>query len=588
MHYVPESAREFLPQDAGHPPPEAETPSFHYQSAPIYLLTVVVGLLLLADVVLGLLGDPAWTQYRTLFGFRLALIAAVLGGARILYQTLDGLFEGRIGADLALAIACLAAILLGEYTTAALVVFIALCGESIEGFTVDRAQNAIRRIFNLCPATAHVLRDGDEVDVPVDELTVGDTIIVRPGERIPADGRVVAGTSAVDQSALTGESLPIDKGPGDEVFTGTLNQFGSLTFVAERVGSQTTLAQVIRLVAEATQRKAPLERTADRLARLFLPIVLTVAFLTVLGWRIQTGQWQSGFLPALSVLVVACPCPLILATPSAVMAAMAWLARSGVVVKGSIALERLAHVDMFVFDKTGTLTRGELSLGRIDVLGDVIDADELLRVVAIAERQSEHMLARLVVREAESRGMVLPAPEEFTAKPGAGVEATVRSSALGPWADRFWSKPDGSAAGRQPHEVLLKIVVGNRRLLESDGIPIPGEVNDRLEEFDRDGQSVLLVAVEGTLLGVIGVKDTPREEARDVLSELRRAGIEDIAVLSGDRQAVVSSVAGTLGLGEVHGELLPIDKARWIENRTKEGRRVAMVGDGVNDAPALA
>ncbi|HID22830.1 MAG TPA: cation-translocating P-type ATPase, partial [Planctomycetaceae bacterium] len=586
MHYVPESAREFLPEDAGHPASDEETTSFHYQSAPIYLLTAVVGLFLLADVVLGLLADPAWAPYRTVLGFRLALIAAVLGGARILYQTLEGLLEGRIGADLALAIACVAAILLGEYTTAALVVFIALCGESIEGFTVDRAQNAIRRIFNLCPATAHVVRDGEEVDVPVEELVVGDTIVVRPGERIPADGRVIAGRSAVDQSALTGESVPVDKEPGDEVFTGTLNQFGSLTFVAEKVGSQTTLAQVIRLVAEATQRKAPLERTADRLARLFLPVVLAVALLTVLGWRIKTGQWEPGFLPALSVLVVACPCPLILATPSAVMAAMAWLARNGVVVKGSIALERLAHVDLFVFDKTGTLTRGELSLGRIEVFGP-IDADELLRVAAIAERQSEHMLARLVVKEAESRGAVLPAPDEFTARPGAGVEARVRSSALGPWADRLWPSSDIPTADRQPHEVQLRVIVGSRRLLESEHVAIPDSIADRLEQFDRDGQSVLLVAVEGQLLGAIGVKDAPREEARDVLNELRQLGIDEIAVLSGDRQAVVSSVARALGLAEVHGELLPIDKAHWIESRTQKGRCVAMVGDGVNDAPAM-
>ena len=225
--------------------------------------------LLAADVLLGAIGDPAWAAYREPFGCRLALLAAVLGGARIFYSTLDLLLDGRIGADLALTIAALAAIVLGEHVTAALVVFIALCGESVEGFTVDRAQRAIRRIFNLRPSTAHVVRDGRELDIPVDEIEIGDTVVVRPGERIPVDGRVMTGMSAVDQSALTGESLPVDKSPGDEAFTGTLNQFGSLTIVAEKVGGETTLAKVVRLVAEATERKAPLERTADRLARCF-------------------------------------------------------------------------------------------------------------------------------------------------------------------------------------------------------------------------------------------------------------------------------------------------------------------------------
>jgi Cu+-exporting ATPase len=339
MHYAPESPREFLPEAGSNSGSRVE--NFHYRSAPIYLLTAVVGALLLADVVLGIVWSlppsergttfvlsPAdwWSQLlvkQTLFGFRLALLAAVLGGARILYQTLDGLLSGRVGADLALTIACLAAIVLGQSETAALVVFIALCGESIEGYTVDRAQRAIRRIFQLCPRTARVLVGDDEQEVPIEQVIVGDSVIVRPGERIPVDGTVAAGQSAVDQSALTGESLPADKAIGDSVFAGTLNQFGALRITATRVGQQTTLAQIVEMVGQATACKASLERTADRLARWFLPVVLGVAALTLIGWRIATGSWSAGYLPALSVLVVACPCPLILATPSAVMAAMA-------------------------------------------------------------------------------------------------------------------------------------------------------------------------------------------------------------------------------------------------------------------------
>ncbi len=315
MHYVPESARAFL-ESGGTQSDDAEAVSFHYVSAPLYLLTAIVGALLAADFLIDISDNPAWEAYQILFGFRLALLAAVVGGARILYQTLEGLFEGRIGADLALTIACLAAIVLGEFSVAALVVFIALCGESIEGYTNSKARQAMLSIFNLRPKTAHLLRDGQELDVELDAVVVGETVIVRPGERIPVDGRVIAGTSAVDQSSLTGESLPIDKTPGDEVFTGTLNQFGSLSVEVEKTGDETTFGQVVRMVAEATERKAPIERTADRLARYFLPVVLGAALLTLIGWRITAGDWRAGLMPALGVLVVACPCPLILATPA--------------------------------------------------------------------------------------------------------------------------------------------------------------------------------------------------------------------------------------------------------------------------------
>ena len=285
MHYVPESAREFLQDDTsstGTVP--SEEVGFHYRSAPIYLLTAIVGLLLGGDLLAGSIaaaGVTDWAQYQVLFGFRLALLAAVLGGSRILFQSLEGLFAGRIGADLALTIACLAAILLREPVTAALVVFVALCGESIEGYTVDRAQRAIRGIFQLCPRIAHRLVGEAETDVPVEELAVGDQVVVRPGERIPVDGRVHSGTSSVDQSALTGESLPIDKVAGDSVYSGTLNQFGALVINTERIGDQSTLGQVIALVTEATQQKAPLERTADRLARLFLPAVLGLSLIHI-------------------------------------------------------------------------------------------------------------------------------------------------------------------------------------------------------------------------------------------------------------------------------------------------------------------
>jgi Cu+-exporting ATPase len=581
MHYVPDSARDFLPDDAA-PRSGAGLPgaSFHYQSAPVYFLTLVVGALLAADLLIGLFGDPAWAFYRAPFGYRLALLAAVLGGGRILYQTLDGLFEGRVGAELALSIAALAAILLGEHMTAALVVFIALCGESVEGYTLDRAQSAIRRIFDLCPNMAHVARGGREVDVPVDQLREGETVTIRPGERVPVDGVVLAGISTVDQSALTGESLPVDKQQGSEVFTGTLNQFGSLSVVAKKVGAETTLAKVVELVAQATQQKTPLERTADRLARVFLPFVLGAALLTLLAWWLIMGDWRDAVRPALAVLVVACPCPLILATPTAVIAAMAWLARHGVVVKGSAALESLAAIDTIAFDKTGTLTRGELSLTEIVALPPCTET-ELLRVAAIAERRSEHLLARLIVREAESRNLVIPGIDDFTSHPGAGVVARIRATLLGPWVD--------SIHGDDQSPPLCTVVVGNRGLLDSRQIAIDSTFDDRLSRIEETGATTLLVAVDGRLLGAIGVRDELRDETRAVIAELKEAGVKSFLLLTGDRLQAARSVANALGVfDEVAAGFLPADKARLIEEQRRQGHRVAMVGDGINDAPALA
>ena len=582
MHYCPESCREFLDEtpiggsaaDAGR--------SFHYRSAPIYLLTLIVGLLFAADIAIGLLDETGvshWSVYQTLGGFRLVLLAAVLGGARILYQTLENLIDGKVGADLALTIACLAAIVLGEHSTAALVVFIALCGESIEGFTVDRAQRAIRGVFNLCPPTARLVADGKEEEVAVTDVTVGQVVLVRPGERIPVDGVVRSGTSAVDQSALTGESLPLEKTISDEVFAGTLNQFGALEVEATRIATESTLSKVVQLVAEATERKAPLERTADRYARMFLPVVLGVAVCTLIGWRISTGEWRPGFLPALSVLVVACPCPLILATPSAVMAAMAWLARSGVVVKGSIALERLATVDTIAFDKTGTLTKGELETGTVVSFLSDVDETELLRTAAVAERRSEHPIARLVCREAAERECVVPGVYDFATHPGTGVTARTTPADLGSWATQFTTDSDGR----------LAIVVGNRRLMDDSGVELSADVAETLFDIDGRGESSLIVAVGGRVIGIVGVRDSVRESAREVIDQLRDSGISTFALLTGDREAAAQELQKSLPtFDSIEAGLLPADKAAWIENAEQSGRRVAMIGDGVNDAPALA
>jgi Cu+-exporting ATPase len=544
----------------------------------LYLLTAVVGGLLAADlgpVVAGWLngqGVEVWTWAREVSGFRYALLAAVIGGARVLYTSLESLFEGRIGADLALAIACLAAIVLREPVVAAEVVFIGLVGECLEAWTFARTRSALGTLAELFPRRCWVLRDGAEVRTLTTDLQVGDKIVVKPGGRVPADGVVIDGRSAVDASAITGESLPADKGPGDPILAGSVVQFGALTVEAKKVAKQTVAGQLIELTSQALKDKAPLERYADRLARYFLPVVLALAFVTFAGnvsYQLS-GTPPPGFpkptvraaarvaaYPALAVLVVACPCALILATPAAVIAALGRLAGTGVLIKGGSALERLAAVTAFAFDKTGTLTEGKLELGDVVVLDGT--AEQLLTAAAAAEQRSEHPLARLIVREATARGLVLPPVEEFQAHPGAGVTATVSGA---------------------------RVVVGTRRLIEEQGVVLSTEAATALDRLDSAGQTSLVVARDGAILGALGARDTLRPEAAQVLADLRALGITPVALLTGDRAAVARAVAEQLPVTESHAELLPAQKAEWVAGRDSAG--TAFVGDGINDAPALA
>jgi Cu+-exporting ATPase len=576
----------------------------------LYLLTALLAALVALDVWPWLAAElaraglslPTWsneinlTRFGIPFNPTYALVAAIVGGSRALMSALDGLFEGRIRADLALAIAVVAAILIGAPLVGAEVVVIGLIGECLEGATFARTQRAVRKLVEVFPRRCWLLRDGQEVRVRTSELKAGDRVVVKPGARVPVDGVVLEGRSALDTSALTGEPLPVDRGPGDAVLAGSLNQFGALTIEARRVAEQTVAGRVIELTAKALKDKAPVERTADRLARYFLPVVLGLAALTfvvslVVYWFPavrpaavdRLGMWKAVMYPTLAVLVVSCPCALILATPAAVIAALGRLAGTGVLIKGGAALERLAGVRAFAFDKTGTVTEGRFQLGDVVGFGGV-PPDEVLRAAATAEHRSEHLLARLIAQEARARQLTLDLGEaEFRALPGAGVIA---------------------------HTAAGMLLVGNRRLLEENGVALPAEAVAAQERLDAAGQTALLVVRDGTVLGVIGARDRLRPEAAAVLAELRSLGIADLALLTGDRPAVARWVAEQLGITEVHAELLPAQKAEFIERWKASGGRqppdgsrnqgadaprspvravaVAMVGDGINDAPALA
>ncbi len=384
----------------------------------LYLLTAGLALLIgrdLAPSVLPWLGLESMFAGRELFGYRYALLAAIIGGARILFHSLEAMFEGRFVAEIAIAVAAIGAILLREPLVAAEVIFIAQLGECLEAWTLARAQHGIRKLVEVFPQRCWLLRDGQEVRVLINEVRRGDKVVVKPGGKIPVDGVVLEGESSVDASALTGESIPLDRVPGDAVLAGSLNQFGQLTIEAKKVAEETVAGRAIQLTAQALRNKAPIERTVDRYASWFLPAVLAAAMLifllnVVYQTSLRPAEVRLSFnvaarlslYPALAVLVVACPCALVLATPAAVIAALGRLAGTGILIKGSIALERLAQVQAFAFDKTGTLTEGKLELGDIIAFNNLTDND-ILRTAALAEQGSEHPLGKMIVDEARSR-----------------------------------------------------------------------------------------------------------------------------------------------------------------------------------------
>jgi Cu+-exporting ATPase len=499
----------------------------------------VVGLLLLANLT-GL--------FRTVWGIDTAAILTVLAGYRTFYNAVSALLEKSISADLAICIAVIAALAVGEYLAAAEAMFIMLVGEGLEGYATRRTAAAISGFIEKMPRRARLLRDGEEIEVDAASLAPGDTILVRAGERIPADGAIVEGVSSVDESTITGESLPRDKEPGADVFSGTLNGHGALTVRVVRAGEETTLARVIKLVEEARARRAPVVRMADRYAKYFVPMLLLAGALTFYFTR----DWMR----TVAVLIVGCPCALILATPTAMVAAMGGLARRGILVRGGAVVEQAAKVDTVLFDKTGTLTEGRFEIVR--VLPSSGSEDDLLRLAATAEHASDHMLARVIVEEARRRGIGIASPADARILPGRGVECT-------------WNG--------------ATVRAGNAAYLASHDIPI---AETALEEADRLGATAVLVAHGARFAGAILLRDRIRAGAKQAVHRLEHLEIHYQVMLTGDRRRAAEAIAREVGIPNVEAELLPEQKLDRIRQLVSQGRVTAMAGDGVNDAPSLA
>lgn len=510
------------------------------------LLTFANVILLLFGFIISLSGSPGLGKW-----FYLA--AAIIGGLPLFLFAAKGLFlHGDITAGVMASTATIAAIVVGEYAAAALVVFMMSVGEWLENFTIARADRALQDLSRLVPAQVMVCRDGQEQVIPLEQVVLGDTVLARTDERLGVDGLVTGGSASLNQAAITGESMPVEKTTGDEVFAGTLNEAGLLEIRVTRLGEQTTLGQIVRLVKDAQSHQAPVQRIANKYAKVLVPVTYSIAILVYL----LTGD----VLRAVTVLVVVCPCALVLATPTAVVAAIGNAARRGILVKSGAVIEQIGKVNVVAFDKTGTLTLGRPAVQQVICLNG-LNRDELLGLAATAERYSEHPIGRSIWRAAQEKNLSLSEPLDFRALPGFGVTAQVKQQT---------------------------VAVGSRGLLMEQGVAWSVAASQHLQGLEEQGQTVVPVAVDGHLAGLIALADTPRPEARAAIAALKELGIEQVVMITGDNQRAADQIARQLGIDRVYSQVLPQDKLRILRELQAEGKKVAFVGDGVNDAPALA
>src|SRR3569623_846072 len=515
------------------------------------IFSCVAGLLLLAGGLTGLAGAPHTLSLGLLLG------AYAAGGFYTLRDAWQSMKSRSFDIDILMIVAAAGAAALGAWEEGALLLFLFSLGHALEHMAMDRARKAIEALAKLAPKTAIVQRDGAEAEVRVEALLRGDRVVVKPGQRIPADGQVASGNSAVDQSPVTGESMPVDKQPGDKVFAGTVNGEGALVVEVTRLARESTLARMVTMVAEAQTQKSPTQRFTDRFERIFVPLVLAGAALLIVLPPLFGFPFAESFYRAMAVLVAASPCALAIATPSAVLSGIARAAAGGVLIKGGAHLENLGVLTAVAIDKTGTLTIGKPKA--TDVVAGSGSADELLKIAAAVESRSAHPLAQAVVTEAKRRGLSWGEAGEVEAVTGKGLRAEF----------------DGK-----------KVIVGNAGLF--DGEPIPGVILQHVERLGTKGKTIMLIQADGQFLGFVALADTPRPGVREVLARLHRIGVRKTIMLTGDNESVGRAIADAVGLDEVHAGLLPEDKVTAMEELGQRYGRVAMVGDGGNDAPAMA
>lgn len=444
------------------------------------------------------------------------------------------------------------------YETSAILITLVILGKVLEALAKGKTSEAIKSLMGLAAKEAQVIRDGQELTIPVEEVLVGDIVLVRPGDKIPVDGVVIEGASSVDESMLTGESLPVEKKAGDTVIGATINQNGMLRIRASRVGQETALAQIIKVVEEAQGSKAPIQRIADRISGIFVPVVVGLALLTFGAWILifDAGNVAEALENSIAVLVIACPCALGLATPTSIMAGSGRAAEYGILFKGGEHLEQTHTIDTVVLDKTGTITKGKPEL--TDVLANV-EEEHFLRLVGAAESSSEHPLAKAIVYGIMERGIDIPEAAAFEAIPGYGIEAEVEGH---------------------------RLIIGTRRLMERHGVDID-HINDTMEKLEAEGKTAMLVAIDDQYAGIVAVADTIKETSRQAIEKLKEMGIQ-VIMMTGDNVRTAQAIAAQVGIAHLLAEVLPQDKADEVKKLQQQGKIVAMVGDGINDAPALA
>ena len=444
------------------------------------------------------------------------------------------------------------------FEAAAVIITLILLGKYMEAAAKGRTSEAIKKLMGLQAKTARVIRNGMEEDIPIEEVEAGDIIVVRPGEKVPVDGKIIEGDSSIDESMLTGESLPVEKKAGDIVIGATINKFGTFKFEATKVGKDTILSQIIKMVEDAQGSKAPIQKIADRVSGVFVPVVIGIAVITFLTWYLAVGDFTAGIVSAVSVLVIACPCALGLATPTAIMVGTGKGAENGILIKGGEHLEMAYKLNAVVLDKTGTITKGRPEVTDVLSLGQ-IPSNEILRLAAIAEKNSEHPLGVAIYEKGKKEYGGIPGPDRFEAIPGRGVMAVADQK---------------------------EIYIGTRKLMAERNIDL-GISEESIARLEDEGKTAILMAINNRIEAIIAVADTLRGSSKEAIEELKEMGIE-VYMITGDNWRTAAAIAKQAGIANVLAEVLPGNKAEEVEKLKKQGKIVAMVGDGINDAPALA